>query len=81
LSVHYLADSEYACDGAAGFFEKLLGQRDNVAVPEFLSDHPDSKARISDIKTEAAKLGCSTRLRDQTAWLQFKASLPPIEQQ
>ena len=81
LSVHYLADSDYACDGAAGFFEKLLGQGDNVAVPELLSDHPDSKARISDIKTEAAKLGCSTRLRDQTAWLQFKASLPPIEQQ
>jgi predicted Zn-dependent protease len=80
LSVHYLVDSDYACDGTAGFFEKLLGQGNDAGIPEILSDHPDSKARISDIRNEAAKLGCSTKLGDQTAWLQFKASLPPLKQ-
>jgi predicted Zn-dependent protease len=80
LSVHYLADSEYACDGAAGFFEKLLGEGNDTGIPEIVSDHPDSKARVSDIRNEAAQLGCSTKLGDQTAWLQFKAGLPPLKQ-
>ncbi len=81
LSVRYLADSDYACDGAAGFFEKLLGQGDDAAIPEFLSDHPDSKARALNIRKEAAKLGCSTDLGDQSAWLAFKSSLPPVKQE
>lgn len=76
LSVAYLADSGYACDGAAGFFEKLLGAGDDVGVPELLSDHPDSEARVRDIRSKAHELQCSTRLGDQSQWDKLQASLP-----
>lgn len=75
-SVRYLADSRYACDGTAGFFEKLLAQGDGVAIPEFLSDHPDPAARVAAIRSQAKQLGCSTEVRDQTQWRAFQASLP-----
>ena len=76
LSVRYLADSDYACDGAAGFFEKLLEEGGQVRIPELLSDHPDPAARVSDIRAEAARVGCSTALGGGTGWEAFKASLP-----
>jgi Zn-dependent protease with chaperone function len=76
LSVAYLGDSAYACDGAAGFFEKLLGAGDDVGIPELLSDHPDSGARVRDIRRTAQKLQCSTALGDQSQWNKLQASLP-----
>ena len=76
LSVRYLAGSGYACDGAAGFFEKLLAGGDDVGIPEFLSDHPDSGARVRDIREAARGLRCSTALGAPDGWRQFQASLP-----
>lgn len=76
FSVGYLADSRYACDGAAGFFEKLLTAGDNVEIPEILSDHPDSGARVREIRRKAQELRCRTELGDQSDWRAFQASLP-----
>lgn len=78
-SVAYLASTDYACDGAAGFFEKLLAAGDDVGIPEMLSDHPDSAARVRDIQAKAREIGCSTELGDPSRWRAFQASLPPVE--
>ena len=76
-SVGYLSSTNYACDGAAGFFEKLLDEGEGVPIPEFLSDHPDPAARVKDIRKTAHEVGCSTKLADQSKWRAFQASLPP----
>jgi predicted Zn-dependent protease len=76
FSVMYLSNSQYACDGAAGFFEKLLASDDNVEIPEFLSDHPDSAARVRDIRGKAQEVRCTTAIGDQSEWRDLQASLP-----
>ena len=76
-SVRYLASTSYACDGAAGFFQKILDQGEGVRIPEFLSDHPEPAARVSAIGATAQELGCSTSLGNSSQWEAFKASLPP----
>lgn len=76
MSVDYLADAGYACDGTAGFFAKMLANQDDVGIPEILSDHPDSKSRVSDIHARAKELGCSTTPGDQSQWRSFQESLP-----
>jgi predicted Zn-dependent protease len=78
-SVRYLASSDYACDGTAGFFRKLLDQGQDINIPEFLSDHPDSAARVRDVEAAARELGCSTELADASNWTAFQASLPANE--
>ena len=75
MSVRYLAGSDYACDGTAGFFEKLLREGDGVRIPEVLSDHPDAESRVSDVRALAAELGCGTKLGDASGWRAFQASL------
>ena len=80
-SVIYLKDTEYDCRGAAGFFEKLILEGQDVAIPEFLSDHPDSSSRVREINSTADELKCSTDSRKNTGWDEFKANLPPIERQ
>lgn len=77
-SVRYLSTSGYACDGASGFFAKLLDKGQDVNIPEFLSDHPASDARVRDIRQSAEEAGCSTELTDPTAWRAVQASLPPV---
>lgn len=76
-SVRYLATSGYACDGTAGFFAKLLAQGQDVKIPEFLSDHPASDARVEAIRRAAQEAGCSTELGDPSEWQAIQASLPP----
>ena len=76
MSVHYLAGSEYACDGVGGFFERLQREGDGVDIPPILSDHPGDVDRIRDIAAEAARLGCSTELAERDSWAAFQASLP-----
>lgn len=78
-SVRYLSTSGYACDGASGFFSKLLDKGQDVNVPEFLSDHPASDARVRDIRRAAEQAGCSTELTDSAAWREVQASLPPVK--
>ena len=59
-SVKYLAKTQYACNGAATFFEKLLNDGATGNGPEFLSTHPSPKSRVQDINNEATSRGCST---------------------
>ncbi len=75
-SVRYLADTEYACNATAGFFEKI-SEEGGERPPEFLSTHPESENRVRDINRAASKAECSTELSDQSAWKSFQASLPP----
>ena len=53
-----------------------IGAGGDIGVPELLSDHPDSEARVRDIRNEARELQCSTRLGDQSQWEKLQASLP-----
>ncbi len=75
MSVRYLEDSPYACDGTAGFFEKLLREGDGVRIPEVLSDHPDAESRVREVRQLAGELDCETQLRDRSEWRAFQASL------
>jgi len=74
FSVRYLCETDYASNGAAGFFEKLEG----VEIPEFLSTHPSSDTRVDDINALADELGCSTDPNANAQWADFQASLPPV---
>ncbi len=76
MSVDYLADTTYACDGAAGFFEKILANQDDVRIPEILSSHPGSKNRVRDIRAKAEAVGCDTTPTADEQWKAFQASLP-----
>lgn len=64
-SVVYLAQTDYACNGAASFFEKLEAEG-QLTPPEFLSTHPSPDTRILDINTKATDLGCDTGLISET---------------
>jgi predicted Zn-dependent protease len=75
-SVRYLATSDYACDGTAGFFIKLQEAGDDVGIPAFLSDHPDSASRVTAVQREAKRLGCSIKPADPSRWEAFQQSLP-----
>lgn len=58
-SVIYLAETQYACNGAAGFFEKLL-EEGAGSPPEFLSTHPNPDNRVSAINQKAQEIDCDT---------------------
>ncbi len=72
-SVQYLADTDYACDGAAGFFDKITRAGDAAPIPEFLSDHPDPTARVRDVREAASQAGCNVEVGDRTLWRKFQA--------
>lgn len=74
-SVYYLCNTDYAANGAAGFFEQLLND-DSVEMPEFLSTHPSSESRVDDINDKAEALGCSTELNPYAEYGDFIDSLP-----
>lgn len=74
-SVEYLARTKYQCDGAAGFFQKILDQGNSQAPPQFLSTHPSSANRVRDIQAKAQSLGCDTSLGGSN-YEAFKRSLP-----
>lgn len=76
LSVIYLSETRFACDGVGGFFKKLVDSGEDVAIPEILSDHPDSKRRISSIDAKAMSLDCNCDLSDTETWQTLKNSLP-----
>ena len=77
FSVTYLKDTEYACNGAAAFFEKLLSEGQDADIPEFLSDHPASQSRIKMINQTSDEVGCITSSKEDAGWERFKALLPP----
>lgn len=76
-SVIYLADTEYACNGAATFFELLEGEG-GVGIPEFLSTHPSPGNRVLDINAKATELNCKIEVlvEEGFTYEDFKNSLP-----
>lgn len=76
-SVEYLADTKYACNGAASFFQKLESEGKSGGIPEFLSTHPSPSGRIQDINSKAKAMGCSTARGRETgmSYAEFKKSL------
>lgn len=79
-SVDYLQSTKYACDGAAGFFAKLIAQGQASGGPAFLSTHPDPGNRVTKIGERSTELGCSTGLfhdnGDNGAYATMLATLP-----
>lgn len=76
-SVQYLCDTDYAADGAAGFFEQLLDESSGgYEIPEFLSTHPSSESRVADIEALAKELGCSTVPNPDADYQDVLNSLP-----
>jgi len=74
-SVDYLSQTEYACNGAAHFFEKLTAAGNSGQPPEFLSTHPNPDNRIQNINSKAQDAGCDTSLATNTGYDEVKASL------
>lgn len=79
-SVDYLQSTKYACNGAAGFFTKLIAQGQTSNTPAFLSTHPDPGNRVTKINERATELGGSTTLYhdngDSGAYGRMLATLP-----
>lgn len=82
-SVDYLQSTKYACNGAAGFFTKLIAQGQTSGTPAFLSTHPDPGNRVTKINERATELSCSTDLYhdngdngDNGAYAAMLATLP-----
>ncbi len=76
FSVEYLSATQYRCNGAADFFEKLM-QSGAQTPPEFLSTHPNPGNRVEAINQKARSINCSTNKPDsKTEYQKFKASLP-----
>ncbi|WP_115867353.1 M48 family metalloprotease [Marinoscillum furvescens] len=78
FSVRYLAKTDYACNGAASFFQKLEEQGQGSDGPAFLSTHPPSDTRVEEINAKADELGCSTTAVSESGFTyeDFKNSLP-----
>jgi predicted Zn-dependent protease len=76
-SVVYLGGTNYyACNGAAGFFEKMMAENQSSGTPEFLSTHPNPGNRVEAINTKAQQENCKTALSGNTSdYQQFKNSL------
>lgn len=75
FSVVYLGGTNYACNGAAGFFQKMLTENQGGRQPEFLSTHPDPGNRVEAINTKAQTEGCKTTSSNSSTYQQFKNSL------
>lgn len=74
-SVVYLSKTNYACNGAYTFFQKMIDQKQSGKTPVFLSTHPDPESRVEDINKKAAELKCSTTALDPDSYDGFKAML------
>ncbi len=77
-SVIYLAKSPYQCNGAGGFFTKLIesGQGGCNALTGFLSTHPCPDNRVQAIDAKATSISCSKTTYTGTTYAYFKNSLP-----
>ena len=56
-SVDWLYQTSYNPVGAAGFFEKIQKEKNQVNVPEFLSTHPDPGNRVANMKKRWSEKG------------------------
>jgi predicted Zn-dependent protease len=57
-SVEYLADTEFTCNGAAAFFDKMQKEGQTSGTPVFLSTHPADADRIKAINDKATADNC-----------------------
>jgi beta-barrel assembly-enhancing protease len=75
-SVVYLCETEYAANGAASFFEKLI-EEGAATPPAFLSSHPNPDDRVQNINLAAEERGCDTNFNSsQSEWRNFQNMLP-----
>jgi predicted Zn-dependent protease len=75
-SVRYLSGTNYRCNGAASFFEKIQASGGS-GTPAFLSTHPDPGDRVLNINRISAEKGCNTSTpASDAAYTDFKNSLP-----
>jgi beta-barrel assembly-enhancing protease len=75
-SVNYLAETDYACNGAAGFFSKIESEGKCNANIVWLSTHPDPCERIESINELAEEIQCSTNDLDPSSYHDFVSLLP-----
>src|SRR5690606_26369489 len=75
-SVHYLEETDYQCNAAFSFFQKMLDNEEAGGTPAFLSTHPDPKERIADINATADEIGCDKTPLAPASYQDFKNSLP-----
>lgn len=76
-SVDYLANTGYACNGAAGFFQKLLdSNQGSCEMGGFLSTHPCPENRVQAINDRASKNACSTTASEDVSYATFKSYMP-----
>jgi predicted Zn-dependent protease len=77
-SVKYLGPTDYACNGASGFFKKIRdeGHCSDNTWSVWLSTHPDPCDRIEDIDAKAGEDGCSIDDLAPDSYQAFKNSLP-----
>jgi predicted Zn-dependent protease len=77
-SVTYLCNTDYAANGAASFFQKMIDQgQGSGLIPEFLSTHPNPDNRVSAINAEATAKGCNMEFdSSKSSWQSFQNSLP-----
>lgn len=75
-SVEYLAQTEYACDGAKIFFERLEEMGQSGGTPEFLSTHPNPDNRVETISDKAEEEDCDTTLSANSGYEAFQENLP-----
>ena len=74
-SVEYLQDTQFACNGAAGFFEKLIQEGQGGGQPEFLSTHPNPDNRVADINQKADQANCSKAESANKGYMRFQNSI------
>jgi predicted Zn-dependent protease len=75
-SVKYLCATDYAANGAAGFFQQLIDQGQTGQVPAFLSTHPSEDNRVQNINQQAIDRNCDTSAHPNAQWQAFQNSLP-----
>jgi predicted Zn-dependent protease len=75
-SVELLAQTPYACNGAAGFFEQLLEDGNKPRQPQWLSTHPNPDNRVEAINKKADDIKCKKEPIGGTGYADFVASLP-----
>ncbi|MBB4079716.1 putative Zn-dependent protease [Lewinella aquimaris] len=72
-SVDYLCETDYAANGAAGFFEMI---QDSINPPAFLSTHPNPDDRVQEINQRAIDKNCDTNTAELAPFQQFQRNLP-----
>jgi predicted Zn-dependent protease len=75
-SVEYLCDTEYASNGAAAFFQKLIDQGQSGGSPQWLSTHPNPDNRVQAISDKWQALGGKAGQTFTQRYNNFKALLP-----